>query len=172
MLVYSCCPDTGLLVCEIRPFLLSREDSLFKNINPSAFASRANKEWHSGTVNSDGYLHVRIPRTKNMIATHRLMAEAFLHKPSSVDHRFIDHIDGCRTNNVPSNLRWVTKRENGTNRSEHRAGHLPGTHYHKGARKWAARCQVTKKSIHIGLYSTQELAHKAYLDYLELHNIS
>ena len=60
------------------------------------------------------YLFVRLSngskRTSKEKYVHRLVAEAFLpncdHKPE------IDHIDGDRTNNFVTNLRWVTRTEN------------------------------------------------------------
>lgn len=41
---------------------------------------------------------------------HRLVAAAFIEKVKGKD--FVDHIDGNRANNVVSNLRWCTFREN------------------------------------------------------------
>ena len=42
---------------------------------------------------------------------HRLVAECFCDGHSS-ERNEVDHIDGCKSNNVSSNLRWVTRREN------------------------------------------------------------
>lgn len=43
--------------------------------------------------------------------THRLVAEAFLSKPS-VLHIEVNHIDGDKSNNQLKNLEWVTRIEN------------------------------------------------------------
>ena len=50
-----------------------------------------------------GYLHVTIPQTKTV---HRLVASAFIANPQNLP--YVDHIDGDRTNNDVSNLRWVS----------------------------------------------------------------
>lgn len=42
---------------------------------------------------------------------HRILALAFLGAPPTAKHH-VDHIDGDRTNNALSNLRWVSPRQN------------------------------------------------------------
>lgn len=54
-----------------------------------------------------GYCRITISRH-----VHRLVAEAFLEKPDDTQKNWVDHIDGDRSNNNVSNLRWVTPSEN------------------------------------------------------------
>lgn len=65
-------------------------------------------------VQSDisGYKKVTLINTTGTkdILVHRLVAEAFL--PKVEGKEYVDHIDGDRSNNVLSNLRWCTFREN------------------------------------------------------------
>tara|TARA_B100000073_G_scaffold88444_1_gene69320 strand:- start:426 stop:800 length:375 start_codon:yes stop_codon:yes gene_type:complete len=75
-------------------------------------------------VNKNGYAQVnltqRIGRQKTITVTvHKLVALAFLSQPLSVPGRSkgctrITHIDGCKTNNCVSNLKW-TKIEESNN---------------------------------------------------------
>ena len=44
---------------------------------------------------------------------HRLVAQAFIPNPMNLNE--VDHIDGNPSNNIASNLRWVTHRENMNN---------------------------------------------------------
>lgn len=66
------------------------------------------------TQRTDGYLIVLL-RTKDNLAiapvVHRLVMMA--HKPiSNPDDFHVNHIDGVKTNNVITNLEWVTRSEN------------------------------------------------------------
>lgn len=51
--------------------------------------------------------------TAHRTYVHRLVAEAFI--PNNENKPCIDHIDADRTNNIPSNLKWVTYKENNNN---------------------------------------------------------
>jgi hypothetical protein len=61
--------------------------------------------------NAHGYFNVGlvINGKKTFVMVHRLVAFAFL-PPSELPH--INHIDFNRGNNIPSNLQWVTPKQN------------------------------------------------------------
>lgn len=56
---------------------------------------------------------LRKDNAKKMQRVHRLVAQAFISNPEN--KQFVDHIDGDRLNNVVTNLRWCTPRENMNN---------------------------------------------------------
>ena len=59
----------------------------------------------------DNYLYVNLYKDgKKVCLIHRLVAEAFLPKIEGKNH--VDHIDSDRQNNVCTNLRWCTSKEN------------------------------------------------------------
>lgn len=59
-----------------------------------------------------GYLKIRtsVNNKKTSIKVHRAVAEAFISNPENKPQ--VDHIDGDKTNNHVSNLRWVSNKEN------------------------------------------------------------
>jgi DNA-binding CsgD family transcriptional regulator len=76
-----------------------------------------------GEIN--GYLIAQLykdGRAKSRMV-HQLVAEHFLRKPKSRQMRFVHHRDEDTQNNRPSNLEWVTHREN-KRRSPASVGHL------------------------------------------------
>lgn len=74
----------------------------------------------------------------------------------------IDHINGNKIDNRIENLRLVTRRRNSQNRKEHRDGKLVGCYYHKRDRMYMASISISGKDIHIGYFTTEKEAHKAY----------
>lgn len=67
---------------------------------------------------TSGYLGVLLSvdgKTKDALV-HRLVAQTFVPNPENKPQ--VDHIDGDRTNNNASNLRWVTCKENHANALE------------------------------------------------------
>jgi hypothetical protein len=79
----------------------------------------------------------------------------------------IDHSNGNKLDNRIENLRLVTKRENQQNRESHREGRLVGCSYHKCG-KWLALIRINGKNIGLGLYNTEQEAHKVYNEALTM----
>ena len=79
-------------------------------------------------VNKNGYRFVILPfeGRRRTFAVHRLVCAAF-HGDPPPDHE-VRHLDGCRTNNVASNLRWGTRKENGHDRVIHGTAIAGDTH--------------------------------------------
>jgi len=65
-------------------------------------------------LSTTGYKRVSFSRGKGKTPkigfTHRLVAEAFI--PNPENKPFVNHIDGDKQNPHPSNLEWVTNKEN------------------------------------------------------------
>ena len=70
-------------------------------------------------IGNDGYLHAALSVNGSMKLwlVHRLMALTFLDNPENKEQ--VNHIDGVKTNNILSNLEWVTASENMVHAKEH-----------------------------------------------------
>lgn len=95
--------------------------------------------------NMDGYLMCYIGKKKRKI--HRLVAEAFVPHPDA-ERNVVDHIDGNKTNNNYTNLRWVTIRENVQAAFENNQIDLKGSY----------KCLVMDEENNMVLYKTQAIA--------------
>ena len=124
-----------------------------------------------------GYKHVSIKGHNGIKSqkVHRLVAMAFLGYDPSMKDMVIDHIDGCAGNNLLSNIRVVTRRENTTicfmkNRSTFTSSSA-GVSWTNRERRWRARINIDKKEIGLGYFILESDAVKAYSDALIKYNI-
>ena len=132
------------------------------------------------TCYSDGSIEVHVPRSKGRtfgctdnngyvqhtinsrsFKIHELIARGFLgSRPRNHD---VDHIDGDKLNNAPSNLRYVTRSQNLrgsrkiTGNSQYR-----GVHWPAGRKKCRVRINVgkgkTRKRCHLGYFDDEKEA--------------
>lgn len=79
--------------------------------------------------NNSGYLLCTVGKTRTF---HSIVANTFVKKPDDFDEKeyHIDHIDGNKMNNYPSNLRWVTRSENMRNFYDNNKKHDFGKYYY------------------------------------------
>ena len=104
----------------------------------------------AGCINAQGYVQLQIDNA--FFCAHRII---YALKTGREIFSDIDHIDGDRTNNVFSNLRESSKSSNAKNRMSR------GTYKVKTG--WVAGITVDYKKKHLGVFSTEQEAHEAYL---------
>lgn len=109
----------------------------------------------AGSLDGAGYQQIGIQSRR--YKAHRL---AWLHTHGVWPKAQIDHINRIRTDNRISNLRDVSHKQNGQNRStnsDNTSGH-PGVHWYKPYSKWRAEITHNQKNIHLGYFDDLEEA--------------
>ncbi len=121
-------------------------------------------------IHNKGYYYVCLWKNsvRKNYTIHRLLGIYFIDNPNNLP--CIDHIDGNRTNNSISNLRWASYQTNNRNSTKR----YNCSSIHKGVvfnkNKWNAQIHNYKK-IHIGRYDTEIEAASAYNDYIINNNL-
>jgi hypothetical protein len=89
------------------------------------------------------------------------------------DHLVVDHIDHNGLNNRNTNLRNATFTQNCQNqrRLSHKTSKYKGVHWNKRQKKWAAQIHCNNKKYHLGYFTDEIEAAKAYdKKAVELHD--
>jgi hypothetical protein len=110
-------------------------------------------------ISAQGYEKVLI--NNKLMSVHRLVA--LHHLPNPLNKRCVDHIDGNRTNNVLSNLRFATHSENLRNAclsSRNKSG-VKGVSWDKCIGKWKAQIREDGKVKYLGCFDTIRAATEA-----------
>lgn len=98
-----------------------------------------------------GYYYVSVWDKRKLL--HRLIADAFIPNPDNKPQ--IDHINGIKTDNRISNLRWATHFENSNNPStKFKAGHPKGV---KTSNEFKERCSIRYKGEKHPMYGKKHL---------------
>lgn len=75
----------------------------------------------------------------------------------------VDHIDGNGLNNLRSNLRCVSHRENMQNLTKFNGtSKYPGVYWHKEKQKWHVSFKIGEKKHHVGYFLDEDEAFEAY----------
>ena len=108
--------------------------------------------------NKKGYIISTDSKTRKTVLLHRIVTDC-------PDGFVPDHIHGKETryDNRKSNLRIVTRQQNGMNSalSKNNTSGVTGVTWHKRDRVWQARIKVGYKYIHLGYFDRFENAVKA-----------
>ena len=115
----------------------------------------------AGCKQTIGYRRIGV--AGRMYWEHRL---AWLYVNGTWPSDQIDHVNGVKGDNRIANLREATRSENQGNlrqaRSDSKTG-LLGVHWNKPNKKFMAQIMFSGKQKYLGLFSTAEQAHQAYL---------
>lgn len=113
----------------------------------------------AGGTNGKGYKAIRIGG-ETLSAHHVVWLLANGHWPTSQ----IDHIDGNKANNCPSNLRMADCSQNAANRKTPctNTSGQKGVSWKRDKHKWRASISARGKQIHLGYFNSSDEARAAY----------
>jgi len=120
------------------------------NSNPRARAGSV-----AGSIDRQGYVDLQY-RGVRMLGHRVVWLLTYGEWPSAM----LDHIDGDRSNNDPSNLRICTNSQNQSNRKAVGQTQFKGVTWHRQAKRFQAQCGKR----YLGLYKDAEQAARAYDD--------
>jgi len=123
-------------------------------------------------MNKDRYFNIglTVNGKRKYYYIHQLVAMAFLdHKPNGL-FNVVDHINNIKTDNRLCNLRVITMRENTSRKHIESTSKFVGVHLYAPYNKWCARIRYKGKKHHLGYFTDELEASKAYNTALELIN--
>lgn len=107
---------------------------------------------------TDGYRQIEIDHT--VYVAHRL---AWLYQTGDWPTKFIDHINGIRSDNRFVNLREATTTQNAQNSRSVRGKSIwRGVCWETRKKRWRAMIRVNGKQRHLGYFEDEEKAAEAY----------
>lgn len=115
-----------------------------------------------GNYTEKGYIRYSFltPKYKR-IEFHVVKAMVFLNHTPCGYERVVDHIDNNPHNNNINNLQVITHRLNAT-KDRKRNSQYTGVCWCSTTKKWRARIQINKKTIHLGHFDKEIDAGEAY----------
>ena len=131
------------------------------------FTRAVKRAWNAlGSENvlpTHGYLKLGVDGVQYF--AHRL---AWLHVHGSWPREFIDHMNGCKTDNRIANLREASSRTNCENRHEARSDNVSsgilGVHWSEYHQKWKAQIRVNGRLKHLKYCNSIDEARDVYLN--------
>ena len=122
-------------------------------------------------LNTHGYYSTQIRQIDGgykLTQIHILVAMAFLdHKPDGTNRICVDHINNVRGDNRIENLQLITNRENCTKDQPKGSSKYTGVYWSTGNKIWMAAIRINGEKKHLGCFTDENKAGKAYQDALK-----
>jgi len=145
---------------------------IFKNKGWKYDPETGNVYSHTGRLNntilSNGYIHcaIGLGGRKNLISVRIKAHQLAWYLTYNEVPNMIDHINHIKSDNRIVNLRNVDNQKNQWN-----AKIKKGYFYDDRNKKFRSRIVVSKKTIHLGSFKTEQEAHEAYLNAKKIYHI-
>lgn len=121
----------------------------------------------------DGYLMAILCQDgiKKTVKIHRLVANAFIDKFDGKD--IVNHIDSNKSNNILSNLEWVSSLENNCHSrlKMKTSSKYVGVYFNKKDNNFRATATINGKSITLGGFKNEEDAYVIRCNFLKENDI-
>jgi hypothetical protein len=132
-------------------------------------ADLASLKWHSTSMRGSRSTKVYASRSNNVkprkkLTIHRVIAERIVGRVLKTGEQ-VDHINNDGLDNRRANIRVCSQSENMRNRrvNKNNESGFKGVTFHKRLKRWQAQIQFDSKNVFLGLFSTPEEAHEAYV---------
>ena len=114
--------------------------------------------------NKDGYLYVSLSKNgcPRIHYVHQLVLMSFTSYKRGVYNVVVDHVNNIRTDNRLENLQTLTIRENSGKSNIKYTSQYRGVSLHTDKVRWVASIYIDKKTNHLGIYTDELDAKKAY----------
>lgn len=161
----SCDGETGELLWQHRPACLFKPDG---RVSANGAAAMWNGKWAGkpalSSVNSSGYKCGRI--FSRAYKAHQVVVALTQGEWPLGD---VDHIDGDKANNRPSNLRLATRAENVRNvgKLSNNTSGFKNVSFDKTKNLWRAGVTVNGKRVYLGRFKKKEDAYNAFCERAE-----
>lgn len=124
-------------------------------------------------INTSGYYQVTlyVGCDNKTIEIHKLMAITFLGHIPNGNKMVVDHINSNRLDNVLTNLRIISNRENTSNKKQFHSSKFVGVSFDKSRNKWSSQIYHNGKNLKLGRFNSEIEASLAYQNYKNENNI-
>lgn len=121
----------------------------------------------------DGYLMAILCQdaTKKTVKIHRLVADAFIDKIDGKN--LVNHIDSEKSNNLVSNLEWVSSLENNCHSrlNMKSSSRYTGVSFHKKDNRFRATATINGKKVNLGNFKNEVDAYNKRLKFFKDNHI-